>query len=238
MTLDLSMLKRTPALNNEAILQIEPLTPLSMVSELPGSYYKTLKSPSKKMLCGLFENILEWHIDIGDRKKILNEVKKLRKKQELTFPETAGSDYEPLLREYFNIVLPLIPPVSSHYDDLWTRAFRRNDSFRHTNNSRFMEASFLEDWRRIKRKVQTNEKRSSTQKNALLDKFFKRYQENFPMYYGSPTSREYVSLDGNYEIKILIDSVLLDLLKAKLIENNIGYLGSSEGWVNIELINI
>ena len=49
MTLDLSILEKAPELTKEIILEIEPLAPLSMVSELPGSYYKTLKSPSKKI---------------------------------------------------------------------------------------------------------------------------------------------------------------------------------------------
>ena len=69
--LDISILTKKPELTKEAIFEIEPLAPLSMVGELPGSYYMTMKSPSKKMLSGLFENILEWHIDLSDRKKII-----------------------------------------------------------------------------------------------------------------------------------------------------------------------
>jgi CRISPR-associated protein Cas5 len=69
-SIDLSILKKIPDLSKEAILEIQPLAPLSMVSELPGSYYKTLKTPDKKMICGMFENILGWHIDLADRKLI------------------------------------------------------------------------------------------------------------------------------------------------------------------------
>ena len=61
--IDLSILKKLPELKTQAVLSIRPLAPLSMVSELPGSFYKTLKYPSKKMLCGLFENMLGWHFD-------------------------------------------------------------------------------------------------------------------------------------------------------------------------------
>lgn len=53
--IDLSILKKLPELKMQAILSIRPLAPLSMVSELPGSFYKTMKYPSKNMLCGLFE---------------------------------------------------------------------------------------------------------------------------------------------------------------------------------------
>ena len=61
--IDLSILKKLPELKTQAVLSIRPLAPLSMVSELPGSFYKTMKYPSKKMLCGLFENMLGWHFD-------------------------------------------------------------------------------------------------------------------------------------------------------------------------------
>ncbi len=86
--LDLSILEKIPEHNLKVILEIEPLAPLSMVSELPGSYYKTLKCPDKKMLCGLFENILGWHIDSSDRKAIIKELVRLRKKQTKKNPQS------------------------------------------------------------------------------------------------------------------------------------------------------
>ena len=61
MSLDLSLLKELPELSANVTLEIRPLAPLSMVSEMPGSYYKSMKCPDKKMICGLFENILGWH---------------------------------------------------------------------------------------------------------------------------------------------------------------------------------
>ena len=85
--IDLSILKKIPELNTKVILEIEPRAPLSMVSELPGSYYKTLKVPDKKMLCGLFENLLGWHIDLADRKEITKDLSKLREKQAKGLPQ-------------------------------------------------------------------------------------------------------------------------------------------------------
>jgi CRISPR-associated protein Cas5 len=32
------------------------------------------------MLCGLIENVLGWHIDLADRKKLYKDLKQLRKK--------------------------------------------------------------------------------------------------------------------------------------------------------------
>ena len=86
-SLNLSILEKIPERNINVVLEIEPLAPLSMVSELPGSYYKTLKSPDKKMLCGLFENILGWHFDLADRKVIIGELAELRRKQAKKNPQ-------------------------------------------------------------------------------------------------------------------------------------------------------
>ncbi|PLB87380.1 type I-PGING CRISPR-associated protein Cas5p [Dysgonamonadaceae bacterium] len=236
--LDLSILTKLPDLNSKVILEIEPLAPLSMVSELPGSYYKTLKSPDKKMLCGLFENILGWHIDLADRKLILKDLEKLRRKQipELKFIDhTKGSTYCPLLMDYFEIELPFIPPKLSNYDDLWSRAFRRADSYRHTFGARYMDTNFIEKWNQIKNRVTLDTKRKSTDKNSLLDKLFKRYIGKFPMYYSTPTNREYIQYGGTFQIKISMDDVLLWKLTKKLEKENLGYLGNNEGWVNVTI---
>ena len=40
--IDLSILKKLPELQTQAVLAVRPLAPLSMVDELPGSFYKTL----------------------------------------------------------------------------------------------------------------------------------------------------------------------------------------------------
>ena len=239
--LDLSILEKIPEPNLKVILEIEPLAPLSMVSELPGSYYKTLKSPDKKMLCGLFENILGWHIDLADRKTIIKELTKLRKKQAKKNPQlefidrTKGSTYAPLLMEYFDIELPVIPPQLSHYDDLWSRAFRRTDSHRHTFGTRYMDADFIEKWNQIKAKVASDTKRKSNEKNTLLDKLFKRYMGKFPMYYSTPTRREYTQYGGTFRIKLSIDESLYVYITEKLEKENTGYLGSNEGWVDVTI---
>ena len=237
--LDLSILEKIPDLNLKVILEIEPLASLSMVSELPGSYYKTLKSPDKKMLCGLFENILGWHIDLADRKAIIKELTTLRKKQAKKNPQlefvdkTKGSTYNPLLMDYFDIDLPVIPPQLSHYDDLWSRAFRRTDSYRHTFGTRYMDTSFIERWNQIKERIDNDVKRKSQDKENLKTKLFTRYMGNFPMYYSTPTKREFIQFGGNFQLKLSMDSSLFEKLEAHLQNENIGYLGSSEGWVNV-----
>lgn len=127
MSLDLSLLKELPELSANVTLEIRPLAPLSMVSEMLGSYYKSMKCPDKKMICGLFENILGWHIDLPMRKNIFKEYKAIRKKQKIeVVGHVSGSTYQPLLMDYFSINGK--PKVKFQklcfYKDLWNRDYR------------------------------------------------------------------------------------------------------------------
>ncbi|MGV8138535.1 MAG: type I-PGING CRISPR-associated protein Cas5p [Mangrovibacterium sp.] len=246
--LDLSILKKIPEPNLRVILEIEPLAPLSMVSELPGSFYKSLKSPSKKMICGLFENILGWHIDIADRKLIQKDLIKARQKgvKESDMKKgikadiesfQSGSTYIPLLYEYFDVGLPVIPATIS-YNDLWSRSFARTDTARHAAGAKFMDASLIGKWTQIKKSVASNEKRSSPQKTKLLDNLFKRYIGSFPMYYTTPTTREYFSYSGSIKISLSIDNILKEQLSKALLYSNMAYLGSNEGWINLKIYTL
>ena len=70
--IEIDLLFVEPILSKESLMELTPLAPLSMVSSLPGSYYKTEKTPTKLMLAGLFENILGWHFDDNLRKDIFD----------------------------------------------------------------------------------------------------------------------------------------------------------------------
>lgn len=147
--IDLSILKKLPELQTQAVLTIRPLAPLSMVSELPGSFYKTMKFPSKKMLCGLFENMLGWHFDNKLRLEIFKDMAKIRKKQKIELTKKQfiqGSTYLPLLMDYFdisgNISLKEFKSMFN-YSDLWNRGYRRSDSNKHLNGCRNIDVSLV-----------------------------------------------------------------------------------------------
>ena len=234
--LDLSILEKIPEPNLKVILEIEPLAPLSMVSELPGSYYKTLKSPDKKMLCGLFENILGWHIDLADRKAIIKELTALRKKQAKKNPhvefvdKTKGSTYSPLLMDYFDIVLPVIPALG-FYDDLWSKAYRRADAIVHPKGTFNISYDLIP----LKRELKRSERSPKQIDDSTLENFFKNNIAQFPQFYSTPTTREYIYTRGIYEIEIIIDYDLFKLLEEQLFSKNLGYIGTSEGWVDLKL---
>ncbi len=233
-TIDISMLRNSQYCKVNAILEIRPLAPLSMVSEMPGSFYKTLRYPSKKMLCGLFENILGWHFDNNLRLKIFNDMAKLRKKskQEIR-KEQQGSTYLPLLMEYFEISGKVsLKEFKSvfNYSDLWNRGYRRSDSNKHLNGCRNIDVSLVAE--RLRLYEEWSALKDSEKKK---DNWFKNNIDKIPCFYTTPTSREYVALDAVIAIPLLMDIRLVDMLCLRIKESNVGYLGNSEGWVNIKL---
>lgn len=232
--IDISILKSVPNLNSHAILEIRPLAPLSMVSDVPGSYYKTLPYPNKKMLCGLFENMLGWHFDKKMRDDIFKVWAKCMKKQKIVVNKRdfqQGSSYIPLLMNYFELIGS--PSIKSfrkmcYYIDLWNKCFRRSDSPIHLNGCKSIDDRVIAD----KQAVFSKDKSDS----EIKKKWFKNHIEQIPCFYTSPTNREYVDLDALYEIQINIDRKLLAMLN----ETSCGvcYLGNSEGWVQVDIKSI
>ncbi|MBO1364472.1 type I-PGING CRISPR-associated protein Cas5p [Prevotella sp. A2931] len=239
--LDLSLLKELPELSAKVTLEIRPLAPLSMVSEMPGSYYKSMKYPDKKMICGLFENILDWHIDLPLRKNIFKEYKAIRKKQKIEVDDyVSGSTYQPLLMDYFSINgKPKVKFESlCFYKDLWNRCYRRSDSYKHINGCRNVDIDILAEKSKLFsmwEKVVEEKKLSSKDADKERNKWFSDNMGAIPCFYTSPTSREFIAINGIFEISLLIDIHLRDLLFQNINSNNLGYLGTSEGWVDIKL---
>ena len=232
--IDLAVLQKIPHKIVKTKLVVEPLAPLSMVSEMPGSFYKTLNVPSKKMICGLIENVLGWHIDWKDRRAIQKDIEKLRKKQKVTHSSnTKGSTYIPLLMEYFDIIDQQTIDLSEicFFNDLWKRCYRRADAVVHPNGTENMDYRYIPNKWKLKR----DEKNRDKVDNHSLEVFFKENIDFFPMYYATPTVREYIHLHGRYIIPMLMDERLFVMLYDILDMNNIGYLGNNEGWVNLKL---
>lgn len=239
--IDLTLLKEVPQLTIKTKLRIEPLAPLSMVSEMPGSFYKTLKQPSQKMVCGLIENVLGWHIDWKDRKLILEDLKKIRKKQKTELSDYAnGSSYIPLLMDYMKVEGDIEVELSDvcFFDDLWSRCYRRADTHKHINGCRYMDVSIINPMHEKFNVIDNNETLKSSEKSSKKDAWFKENIGSFPMYYSTPTIREYIDLKGIFVIPLLMDEKLYNMLNMEIENNNIGYLGDSEGWINLKLTRI
>jgi len=234
MKTDLSILFKKPGKSRQVMLTIEPLAPLSIVSTLPGSYYKSLDKPTNANLCGMFENVMGWHIGMKDRRAILKKMKQVYKKEFKIADfevETSAVGYTSLLGHLFKVELPIIPVIVARYDDYWTQQLKHDDS-RHLKGTANLSYQLIKK----KRNLPTDDKGKISDKTYST--FLKENNSNFPMYYTSPTPREFIVLEGNYQIKLSMNAYLLEGLKKSLQENNLAYLGTNEGWVNLSIKEI
>lgn len=214
-------------------LKIFPLAPLSMVSSMPGGHYKTLKEPTNMMLSGLFENILDLHLSVADRKsirkKIETDLNKLKKKEGSKFQFVeANSTFLPIISHLFTVDLVVQPSVS-YFNDLWKRLYRRSDATVHPKGTPNLDHRILAR----KKQLPIDEKGKIVDKE--YEKLFKENIGSFPLYYSTLSNREYIKVDGEYKIKLSMNLELYELLSEKLKENDLGYLGTNDGWVSLKL---
>jgi len=259
--IDIELIFQKHILDKKVKLIIEPLAPLSMVSDIPGTYFKTQNVPDKYKICGLFENILGWHFSKNDRIKIAKKIKEfnVKKLKNIEYSsKLSNSSYQPLLFDSFETGLVFKQP-SFYYNDLWKKAFSRMDADVHPKGTPNVDYEVLRKKKWIKFKEQEQEKikekinklkkdeEGNTQeiehlKERLLPNstspllaFFKNNANGYPMYYTSPTQREYVVHEGSIQIKIDMTSQLFFKLNKALQNNSTAYLGNSEGWVEIKI---
>lgn len=76
------------------------------------------------------------------------------------------------------------------------------------------------------------------EQTKLLDSFFYENRGFFPMYYTTTGYREYVIINQNLQIGLSLTEGLFTNLETGLAENNIAYLGTNEGWVNLKIERI
>ncbi|WP_069658381.1 type I-PGING CRISPR-associated protein Cas5p [Arcticibacter eurypsychrophilus] len=231
--MDISSIFEAPNLSEKVKLIITPLAPLSMVSEIPGSYYISEKKPSKFHLSGLLENILGWHISNEDRLSIQKEIKKVYLKQYKIKDyknAVSNSGYIPLLYHLFDIKL-VMAPTPMHYDDIWKKAFRRADAIVHPNGTPNIDFDLIKVKRSLKRKedkpLQIDEKE--------MEILFKSNLGKFPYYYTTVSKREYLKFEGVIQISLEMQKGIYNLLVESIEENNLVYLGTNDGWTDVKI---
>ena len=217
-----------PKLDTTAIMSIQPLAPLSMVASIPGSYYRTLGEPTVHMIYGALENAMGWHFSAEIRKDILKKMqkhyKKLFKIDSLEDYKSSEVNYVSLLQNHVKISkpVPIIEPYVQRYEDYWTQHLKDSDR-RHLGGSRNY------DWR-LENAV------NSLEDDDAKNTFFKENKSNFPKYYSSPKKREFVVVEGMYRYKIESSQEIINVLN-QAITNVFSpiYLGTNEGWIDINI---
>ncbi len=254
--LDLSFFLEPPDLDTTAMLEIEALSPLSMSTAQPGTYYRSQPAPTKAMLYGLLENALGWHFPEDVRDNVLKRLRRAAKdelgrghplKDEpwITGDEDAesGSGFMSLLQYHLEFETE-VRPDTTHFDDLWTRHVHRKDDYEggsRTNDYRVeslynrlkdenSEASF------VTKKSDADVSESEELLGELPSDVSVRQQELksfFPLYYASPTSREYVIPEGPYRYRVRTTEALSGQIRDALKDpDGPLYLGNNDGWVH------
>lgn len=237
MKLDLKILLQPPDFSARAMLTIDALAPLSMVTSMPGKYYRSQPEPTDAMLYGLLENALGWHIAEGERKTL---VKKLERKHGAT-AATSGVGYASLLQFHFRFTVKSLPPLL-HYDDLWAQHLKGGSFLDGSRNYDKRVIPLMNAYRDRERTGVTISDRASASKDAGGLNNFKSgdqihvnvVRNYFPQYYASPTPREYVIPQGAYKYAVETSPELAQAL-AEAFDAPAAplYLGSNDGWVEV-----
>jgi CRISPR-associated protein Cas5 len=235
MNLDLSFLLQTPEFTSRAVMKVEALAPLSMVTNLPGAYYRGQPEPSDEMLFGLLENALGWHIGESERAALL---RKFKAKHKIS-PSESGVGFASLLQFHLRIVNRVLPALV-HYDDYWAQ---------HLKGASFVGGSRNYDYRAIPimnaqraGKVTLNDTAKADKSKDKIHAFndgdvihLNVVRPYFPQYYASPTPRGYVLPKGAYRFVIETARELAERIGAALDSPAAPlYLGSNDGWVEAE----
>lgn len=219
----------------KASLFIEPLAPLSLVTSMPGAYYRSQREPSEFMIYGMLENLLGWHFTDSERDLIIKALKKHYKKAYKTDKNLASIDFnktgvgfKPLLQHHLKIEKLLLKPHIESFDDYWTQHLKDVDQ-RHAKGTRNYDYRIENEANDIY--VMEKEKRDHAWKEL-----FEKKTALFPAYYQTPTKREFIIVSGKFGYPILANESVLNLLinAVNNLENPL-YLGANEGWIDLKI---
>ncbi|MGI8638927.1 MAG: hypothetical protein ACR2MG_03135 [Pyrinomonadaceae bacterium] len=246
MNLNLDFLLEPPDFSVRGKLTIEALAPLSMVSSMPGKYYRCQPEPTDEMLYGMIENAFGFHLTGKTDKERDKLIKKISQKHKLEI-QTSDVGFSSLLQFHIRVSTRCIPDLI-HYDDYWSQ---------HQHGASFIGGSREYDYRAIpimnlhsqkakppnekkeKRKIEFTDKKEGNKHKDKINTFeeWETIHVNvvrpyFPQFYISPTLRGYVVPQDSYKY-VLETSAKISKLLAEALENPISplYLGSNDGWV-------
>lgn len=233
--MNISVLLEKPKLDKEAILFIEPLAPLSLVTSMPGAYYRSQREPSNFMIYGMLENLLGWHFSNEGNEKlrdaIIKDLKKHHEKQhklKLEFKKNQVG-FKPLLQFHLEIEKLLLMPHITSFEDYWTQHLRDEDE-RHAKGTRNYDYKIE---KKVNQIYSLPKEKRDLEWRTLFDK---NKNGAFPAYYQAPTKREFIVVNGKYGYSIKANNSLLELLFefVNRLEHPL-YLGTNEGWVHLNI---
>lgn len=253
MKLDLSFLLQPPEFSARAMLTIDALAPLSMVTSMPGAYYRSQTEPNDEMLCGMLENALGWHCAEDylntekERQQLTEKISKIiQKSQGRTSKdkiEIKQTDvgFISLLQFHLRIVNRFAPSVM-HYEDYWSRQVRNNSFYKSKGYNYDLHVHRLLNAVAEKEvTIGENKEQFGTDPSLIIN--FKEKEKihlevlrpYFAQYHSKPTKREYIVPQSAYKYGVETSPELAKRI-AIAIEDPAAplYLGSNDGWVDVK----
>ena len=239
--MELTFLQTIPVFDTRLTLEIEALTPLSMVTAQVGFYFQSEETPTPGMLYGMLENMLGLHLDKALRQRVVSTLKRTG-----AFVGNE-SGFVSLLQQHvrLEIVSPEFePPKTEKFADLWSQNL--HGSIMEVGGSRHHArgvAALLEAC--ADKRAEVTDRKGAVPyvegmefppggKVLIQDKSVTDY---FPYYYQSPKQREYVIPEQPYRVHLYTNAALAARLAAAVEDPAaFPYLGTSEGWVDVRVI--
>ena len=235
----ITLLQGQPEFTTKSTLIIEALAPLSLVTNMPGKFYRSQSAPTDQMLYGMLENALGWHLSPSDRDKLLKQLEKRLGKS----PQRPGNNYRSLLHYHVSFAPKLTPSdaLSIHYVDYWSRQLHGTGT-PFVGGSREYSAEAIPIMNAIKAdQIKVNDLASANKDPRGLHDFktgdvihLNVLRAYFPQFYVSPSPREYIIPSLPYFFEVTTSESIANEL-AQAISNPAAplYLGSNDGWVEV-----
>jgi CRISPR-associated protein Cas5 len=207
---------------DESEISIRALGTISLVTSSPGGYYQSQTLPSDFQVYGLMENALGWW-GIPASKKV---------KSILNSHPSSSAGYQPLLSLFVELgELVEQPTVAFRFSDLWHQHIHDQRCAAQIEALSSVHSEVLEGYNDVLRRA---EGRNDKGKFIYLEA--KRFQGRFAHYYSTPTRREHVVWQGAYRRRFRAPGSLLETLRTRSLDPAaLPYLGTSEGWVDLEI---
>jgi CRISPR-associated protein Cas5 len=232
------ILSTPPVFDTTGFLSLETLTPLSLVDQMPGKFYRSQHTPSVLKLLGLIENALGWYLSEADRKTAIKDLCKRHKIQEPVL--ASGIGFISLLQYHVRVTeTPLSLGGGITWNDLWSQHLR-TDGLEFVGGSRNFDRSLLNLMGlKAQKSADIDEGANSLRKDIDFDNIslgskihLTAVRSKFPRYYSTPTPREYIEPSWEYIFRVETSEILAQEISKALIEPCAPlYLGSNDGWI-------
>jgi CRISPR-associated protein Cas5 len=225
-----------------------------MVSQQPGTYFRSELSPTQEMLFGLVENAAGWHFHDEHRKEIIKGLAKQAKKKHGKDPvwkdhpwmkgklDTSGCGYASLLQFHLSFSKKEADYSPLAWDDLWSM-LNKNDSISFVGGSRnydFRLENLITSSRKENPTVTFGDRTGFS--HFTLDELrelaegqvhVKSLSPNFPQFYSSPRKRGYIEPTEPWVYEVACTQKVAEIIFESMNQPAAPlYLGTNDGWVH------